>query len=287
MRYVDLPEGDKTMATDYGSARRLSFYLSMEEYLTRVVRHGENVDSNMVADGDRDLFFMWQVCPSVIYGRNQLLENEVDLDYCKTHGIEVFQRKSGGGCVYADMGNLMLSYVTCEKNVNMAFYTFINMLLLVLRKMGVEGVSTKNNDVLLPVKESGDAEHVGNQQWRKVSGTACHYLHDCSIVHGTLLYDTDMENMLHAITPSAEKLQKKGIQSVRQRITFLRDYVSLSLDEVKTVIRDTLCNGSLTLTTSDVEEIERLEQELFNLNSNKNYGNQTRTYPTRETHLSL
>ena len=58
-----------------------------------------------------------------------------------------------------------------------------------------------------------------------------------------MLYDTNMEHMLHAITPSQEKLQKKGIESVRQRITLLKDYTTLTLDEVKALIRETLCDG--------------------------------------------
>jgi lipoic acid synthetase/lipoate-protein ligase A len=67
--------------------------------------------------------------------------------------------------------------------------------------------------------------------------------------------------MLQSITPSQEKLQSKGIQSVRQRITLLKDHVSLSIEEVKTLIRQTLCSDETTLTPCEVGEIERLEQE--------------------------
>jgi lipoic acid synthetase/lipoate-protein ligase A len=96
---------------------------------------------------------------------------------------------------------------------------------------------------------------------RKVCGTACYHLEGRSIVHSTLLYDTNMDHMLHAITPSTEKLQKKGIQSVRQRITLLKDHTSLGLDEVKALIRDTLCVGERLLTLDEVDEIEKIEQQ--------------------------
>ena len=76
-----------------------------------------------------------------------------------------------------------------------------------------------------------------------------------------MLYDTNMEHMLAAITPSKEKLQKKGIESVRQRITLLKDYTSLSLDEVKALMRSTLCDGELVLSAEQVREIEELEQQ--------------------------
>jgi lipoic acid synthetase/lipoate-protein ligase A len=77
-------------------------------------------------------------------------------------------------------------------------------------------------------------------------------------VHGTLLYDTNMDHMLQAITPSSEKLQKKGIQSVRQRITLLKDHTSLSLDELKARIIQMLCVGERMLTPDEVSEIEKL-----------------------------
>lgn len=204
----------------------------MEEYVAR----------HLSAD---DCFFMWQVAPSVIFGRNQQLESEVNVSYCREHQIQMYRRKSGGGCVYADQSNIMLSYVTSEDNVGFAFNRFVNMVLLVLRKMGVEAVGTVRNDILI-----GD---------RKVCGTASYHLPGRSIVHSTLLYDTDMEHMLHAITPGYEKLQAKGIQSVRQRITLLKDYVSLTLEEVKTLIRQTLCDDTLLLSADEVAAIEELE----------------------------
>ena len=225
MKYIALPDEKE---------RRLSFYLAMEEWVARRLDEPE-------------CFFMWQVAPTVIFGRNQVMENEVNVDYCHEKGIQMFRRKSGGGCVYADKGNVMLSYVCDGDNVGFTFNKFINMLLLVLRRMGVEATSTSHNDVLI-----GE---------RKVSGTAFYHLPGRNIVHSTFLYDTDMENMLHAITPSREKLQRKGVESVRQRITLLKDYTDMSLEEVKSLIRTTLCVGERVLTLSEVDEIERLEEK--------------------------
>lgn len=224
MKYITLPDD---------RIRRLSFYLAMEEYMART----------MCED---DAFFMWQVRPTVIFGRNQVLQNEVNMDYCREHNIEIYRRKSGGGCVYADMSNVMFSFVSKGGNVNLAFNRFVNMVVLVLRKMGIEAVGTTHNDVMI-----GD---------RKVSGTACYLVAGNSIVHSTMLYDTDMEHMLHAITPSTEKLQKKGIESVRQRITLLKDHTTMSLDAFKTFVRDSLCQGERVLTPADVAAIEQLEQ---------------------------
>ena len=235
MKYISLPVSE---------TRRLSFYLAMEEF---VARHLDEPDA----------FFMWQVGPSVIFGRNQVLENEVNVAYCREHNIKLYRRKSGGGCVYADMDNLMLSFSTTEENVNFAFNRFVNMILLVLRRLGIEATGTQHNDIMI-----GD---------RKVCGTACYHVGGRSIVHSTMLYDTNMEHMLNAITPGPEKLEKKGIQSVRQRITLLKDYTTLEgVEALKQLIRDTLCVGERQLSQDDVAKIEAIEasylkEEFINL----------------------
>ena len=122
MKYITLP--DEKM-------RRLSFYLAMEEYVAHYVSEPE-------------CFFMWQVEPSVIFGRHQVAENEVNIDYCHENGISVYRRKSGGGCVYADLDNVMLSYVTDGDQVGFTFNKFVNMILLVMRKLGIEAVGSKS-----------------------------------------------------------------------------------------------------------------------------------------------
>ena len=78
--------------------RSLAFYLAMEEFVARKI--------------EGEAFFVWRVRPTVIFGRNQVLENEVNLEYCRSHGVEIVQRKSGGGCVYSDKGNIMISYIS-------------------------------------------------------------------------------------------------------------------------------------------------------------------------------
>lgn len=229
MTYLTLPSDEP---------RRLSFYLAMEEFAARQLRFED------------DVFFMWQVEPTVIFGRNQVIENEVNLDYCREHGIQFYRRKSGGGCVYADHSNVMISYITRSDEVVTTFSRYMQMLTAMLSDLGLPATSTQNNDVLI--------------DGRKVSGNAFYHLPGYSIVHGTLLYDTDMEHMLHAITPPQTKLDKHGVQSVRQRITLLKDHTTLPLEELKTYIRERLCDRTYELTRTDVEAISDIEQEYLN-----------------------
>ena len=100
---------------------------------------------------------------------------------------------------------------------------------------------------------------------KKVCGTACYHVAGRSIVHSTMLYDTNMDHMLNAITPGPDKLEKKGIQSVRQRITLLKDYLKeahhpKSAEELKAFVRETLCDGEYVLTEAEVAEVEQIEQ---------------------------
>ena len=225
MLYIALPEN---------KVRRLSFYLAMEEY---VARHVEA----------EDCFFMWQVEPSVIFGRNQLIENEVNLDFCRKHHIQMYRRKSGGGCVYADMNNVMFSYITSEEQVGFTFNRYINMVVLTLQKLGVDASPSGRNDVM-----------IGN---RKVSGNAFYKIPGRSIVHGTMLYDTDMLNMAGSLTPPSTKLISKGVQSIHQHIDVLKNYINLDIEEFKEFVRKELCQEEQTLTADDIRQIEQLEQE--------------------------
>ena len=225
MKYVALP---------VEKVRRLSFYLAMEEYVARRI-------------DEQDLFFMWQVEPSVIFGRNQLIENEVNLKFCRERGIKTYRRKSGGGCVYADMNNVMFSYITKDEAVGFTFNRYINMVVLVLQNLGIDAKASGRNDVMI-----GD---------RKVSGNAFYHIPGRSIVHGTMLYDTDMVNMVGAITPTDEKLLSKGVASVRQRIALLKDYINLDIEQFKTFVRNNLCQGEIVLNEEDIRGIEEIEKD--------------------------
>lgn len=241
MIYVELPE-NKT-------ERHVTFYLAMEEYIARHL------------SSSHEYFFMWQVSPSVIFGRNQLIQNEVNLEYCKAHGISVFRRKSGGGCVYADMSNIMFSYITTDNNpVNITFDKYIDMVAGILRKLGVDATSSGRNDIMV--------------DGRKLSGNAFYHIPGRSIVHGTMLYDTNMQNMVGAITPSSQKLVSKGVESVRQHITLLKDYIDIGIERFKDFVKDSLCTETLTLDTSAISEIEHIEEEY--LTDNFIYGNNPR-----------
>lgn len=219
--------------------RRLIFYLAMEDYVAKVF--GE------------EAFFVWQSSPTVIIGRNQDLEAEVNIGYCSQNGVDVFRRRSGGGCVYSDEGNIMISYISARGDVASVFDRYLSSLASCLGSFGLDAERSGRNDVL-----------VGG---RKVSGNAFHQLPDRSIVHGTLLFSTDLDALEKTVNPPVEKLVRHGISSVRQRVANLSEFLSSDWDigRVKSCLVSHFCDGSICLTADDVAEIEKIENEYLNL----------------------
>ena len=212
MKHIVLP--------DIGQ-QSLSYYLAMEEQVARSF--------------DDEAFFVWQSEPTVIIGRNQDLEAEVNLDYCREHGVDVVRRKSGGGCVYSDKGNIMISYISRRGDVSAVFDRYLSQLTACLRSIGLDAARSERNDVLVA--------------GMKVSGNAFHQLPDRSIVHGTLLFSTDFDALEQAIRPPVEKLERHGIRSVRQRVANLSDFLSpdWTVERLKNYLVDYFTDDSITL----------------------------------------
>lgn len=217
--------------------RPLAFFLALEEWVAR----------NMPP---ADYVFDWSVEPTVIIGRNQDLLTEVNVPYCREHGIDIVRRRSGGGCVFADRHNIMLSYVTPTTGVEDTFAGFTGRVAARLRQMGFDAHAGGRNDILV-----GD---------RKISGNAFYHLPGRSIVHGTMLYDTDITHMLNAITPSRAKLESKRVQSVATRIVTARELKpGMSFAEFREALLSGLEDDSYTLTPSQVLEVQLLEQRYY------------------------
>lgn len=212
--------------------RPLTFYLAMEEYVAAAYGCG---------------FFVWRVAPTVIIGRNQDLEAEVNLPFCRERGINIVRRKSGGGCVYADKGNLMVSYITGDKGVEAVFAEYLDKLAEALVGLGLDAVKTAHNDVMV-----GGA---------KVSGNAFFSLPKGGIVHGTLLHSVDFEALAQAITPPAEKLARHGVQSVRQRVANLSELgLGLGPEELEAELVRRFCSGERLLERREMALIETIEK---------------------------
>lgn len=215
----------------------IPFYLSVEEWCAL----------HLPAE---EYFFAWQVSPSIICGRHQDIETEVNLSQAVREGIKVWRRKSGGGAVLADMNNVMFSYITPSTAVQTGFDRYTSMVCDMLKSLGIDAQPTGRNDIAV--------------NGQKVAGNAFLKLPGRSIVHGTMLYDSDFQLMARVLTPSRAKRLSKGVVSVPSRVTTLRrEGMALSCPEFIGKAVDFLCplsNGAITLGADDITEIMRIRE---------------------------
>ena len=130
--------------------------------------------------------------------------------------------------------------------MELTYSRYTHAVVAMLRQLGLDASDNGRNDILI----SG----------QKVSGNAFYHLPGRSIVHGTMLYDTDMTHITHAITPSKSKLESKGVKSVASRITTVRQHSDIGLEDFKAHVRRTLCDGEIELDEHDIVEIEQIMQ---------------------------
>ena len=142
------------------------------------------------------------------------------------------------------MNNVMFSYVTTSDAVVTTFSAYTTMVARMLRSLGVKAEAGGRNDILI--------------DGRKVSGNAFYHKRGRAILHGTMLYDTDISQMLRAITPSTQKLTSKGVESVRSRVINLTEVLDMTLEEFKRRSAAALCDRELSLTAEDVQAIEAI-----------------------------
>ena len=228
MKYILLPKPD--------TIHQLPFYFAVEEY---VARHYT----------DDDYFMGWRVNPTVMLGRNQLIDNEVNTDYCKEHKIDIFRRKSGGGCIYADKGCIQFSYISRAVNANKAFADYMQRMADLLKGLKIDAQLSGRNDILI--------------NGTKVSGCAFYQLSNRSVLHNSLLFNTQLDHLTNALTPAKEKLQSKGVASVRQRVTNVATYTQLDILAFMDYVRQEMCGTEvLELTEEDMKGVAEIEKEL-------------------------
>ena len=160
---------------------------------------------------DEPLFFLWQNRAAVIIGLNQDIHAEVDLDYAREHDIAVARRITGGGAVYHDLGNLNYTIVGRSTDMERDYPEYTRHMLKALQSLGVKAELSGRNDILV--------------DGRKVSGYAKRVYKDRLMVHGTLMYDVDIDRLTRVLTPPSDKLASKGIASVKSRVLNLRDHL--------------------------------------------------------------
>ncbi|SDR79521.1 lipoate--protein ligase [Winogradskyella sediminis] len=207
--------------------------LALEEY---ALRH---------FDASTDYLLFYINAPSIIIGRNQNTLEEINQDFTEANNIHVVRRISGGGAVYHDLGNLNFSFITNHDGKSISnFKKFTAPVIKVLNDMGVAAELKGRNDILVDEK--------------KISGTAQFSTGKRMISHGTLLFDTDMSEVVKALQVKMSKIQSKGHKSVRSRVANISDFLTspISMADFKKQLLTGLYEASEPFETYKLTEAE-------------------------------
>ena len=162
-----------------------------------------------------EIFMIWQNAPSIIIGVNQNAMSQVNGEYVAENKINIVRRITGGGAVYHDLGNVNFTFIENDANGGTNFSKYIERIIAFLQTLGIDAKFEGRNDIVINgLKISGNSGIVKN-------GRILH--------HGTLLFDTDLENVSKALFVSKEKYQDKAVDSVRKRVTNINDFLAKKL----------------------------------------------------------
>ena len=203
--------------------------------------------------------------PSIIIGKNQNTIEEINTEYVEKNGIHVVRRLSGGGAVYHDLGNLNFSFITKDDGESFHnFRKFTEPVVNALRKLGVNAELSGRNDLLA--------------EGRKISGNAQFSTRGRMFSHGTLLFDSEIESVVSALNVKKDKIESKGIKSIRSRVANISEFLSekVKIEEFRTLLLKNIFEGldeipEYVLTEQDWEKIHELSKERYQ-NWDWNYG---------------
>lgn len=203
--------------------------------------------------------------PCIIVGRNQNTLEEINHEYVEKNNIVVTRRFSGGGAVYQDLGNLCFSFVVNSDDNNFGdFKSFVQPIVDALKKMGADSAEVSGrNDILVDGK--------------KFSGNAMYTKNGKTFSHGTLSYDVNLDVLTDALKVNADKIQSKGIKSIRSRVTNLKshllpEYQNLTIEEFRNILllklfgKDSLeeiQDNEYIITPDDQKHITELEDKYY------------------------
>lgn len=201
---------------------------------------------------DETVFLFWRTTPTLMVGKYQNVAEEINLPYAKKQGIVISRRFSGGGTIYTDLGGWQFSFIKQKSAREIEFREYISPVIDALKSIGVPACFNGRNDLTI--------------EGKKFSGNAQYRLGDSVIHHGSLLFSTDIEQMVASTTVDDYKIISKSIKSVRDRVTNISDHLKehIAPEEFKKLMVGRIMRGrdkTYELTENDRAEIKRIRDE--------------------------
>ena len=194
------------------------------------------------------ILYLWQNQNTVVIGRNQNAWKECKVESLEGNGGHLARRLSGGGAVYHDLGNLNFTFLVSKENYSIDRQ--LEVIVKAVQKLGAKAEKSGRNDILIDGKKfSGNAFYEQEQH--------CYH-------HGTLMMNVNKEMLSKYLTVSKEKLQSKGVDSVKSRVTNLVDYIpDLTLEALKKALREAFEEVyGLTSNECKMEDLDQKEIEM-------------------------
>ena len=195
---------------------------------------------------DEPVFYLWQNRPSVIIGLNQSAYAEVNLPYLQENGIILARRVTGGGAVYHDLQNLNYTITGRIRDLDTDYPAYLETMVRALRKLGVPAELSGRNDILV--------------DGRKCSGYAKRVSKDRLMIHGTLMYDVDIDTLTKVLAVPGSKLSAAGVSSVRSRVANLKAYLPQfpDIQAFQAALQALLAgnDGEIKLSQAQLDQIE-------------------------------
>lgn len=221
---------------------------------------------------DSAFFYIWRNRPSVIVGVNQDVYNEVNLEYLAENDISLVRRVTGGGAVYHDLQNVNYSIVrplgsdcSCSGVCGSSgiansdsdglddFYSpSVEIFAAALRELGIDAQLSGRNDIFV--------------DGLKISGYARRIHKNMELVHGTLMYNVDIQTLTNVLDTPSSKLHRKGVASVRSRVGNVKELIGIgSVEDLMASLYSILGANSveLSLSQSQLAEISELAATKF------------------------
>lgn len=214
----------------YSPFTDIYFHLAAEEYLLK--------------QGNDDIFMLWQDTPSVVIGKHQRLQSEVDTEWAERERIHIARRFSGGGTVYHDLGNVNLTFIETVSRLP-EFITYLQRTLDFLASIGVMAEGDERLGIYL--------------DGLKISGSAQCVHKDRVLYHCTLLYDTNLTVLNKVLNPESladdETLSSVyAVPSVRSEVTNIRKHFSVgTVDDFKENAFQYFCKSQRVSSFSEEE----------------------------------
>ena len=176
-------------------------------------------------------FFLWQNRPAVIIGLNQNAYAEVNLPWLQENGIALVRRVTGGGAVYHDLQNLNYTIVGRLSDLESDYPDYMHMVADALCDLGVRAELSGRNDIMV--------------DGRKCSGYAKRVWKDRIMVHGTLMFDVNLQEMTMALSVPGGKFSAAGVASVRSKVANLKEYLPQfqDIDAFRAALQERLAAG--------------------------------------------